>query len=469
MNRKAYILGAGVTGLSAGWRLAESGFRVVVAEKENWIGGQAATFQRGDYRFDLGPHKLFTVMDDVMDTIRELLGSDLLKVPKVGKIYFNGRFVNFPVGPKDIMKVLSPGEMAVCFGSFLAAWVKGRLRGRATSNYEEWVVSHFGRALYQKVVQPCTEKIWGESGTLGVELAQTRIRVQSLAELAKEFIFRIKPQRVVNAPHFFYPRNGIGMLPEAIARRLVELGGEIRKGVVPARVIVRDGAVRGIDWSDGMAETLDEWDVVVSTIPKRDLLDVMTSAPGEEIQEALESLRERSLILLFLLLKKESMSDYSWIFFPEKECIFNRVFEQNKCSPSMVPPGKTLVCAEITCKREDPMWRAQKAHIFDLAVKNLESVGLIGRDEVLDHFEVRLPHAYPIWDIYSRRNVETVLDYIEGFENLYSVGRQGGFIYGGTADSMDMGFRTARHIVARETKEMWRANRSQFHSYVVID
>lgn len=469
MKRRAYILGAGVTGLSTGWKLAQAGFQVTVVEREAWIGGQAATFQRGDYRFDLGPHKLFTLMDDIMESIRDLLGDDLLTRPKVGKIYFQGQFVNFPIGPRDMIGVFSLRETARCLASFLAAYVAGKFSRRNPTTYEEWIISHFGNALYRKVVQPCTEKIWGESATLGLELAQTRIRVQSLAELIKEFLFRIKPGRVVNTPYFYYPRCGIGMLPDRIAQRITQMGGEIHTRLAPVKISVREGQVCGIIWSGGRTDVLTKDDVLISTIPKRDLLSAMDVPPNADIKVAVDALRERSLILLFMMLRKDKMSDYSWIFFPEKEFIFNRVFEQSKCSPSMVPRGKTLICAEITCKLEDSMWRKAEKHLFQTAVNNLESAGLLEKRDIMDHFEVRLAHAYPIWDIHSARNLETVLDFIEGYENLYSVGRQGGFTYGGSADCMDIGFRTARHIIQNREKEEWRANRRQFHSYVVID
>lgn len=469
MKRRAYIFGAGVTGLSVAWKLAEAGFRVTVAEKERWIGGQAATFQRGDCRYDLGPHKIFTIMEDVMATIRDLLGDDLLTVPKVGKIYFKGKFVNFPVGPKDMLRVFSAGEMLRCLSSFLTAHARGALSRREPATYEEWVVHHFGAALYRMVVQPCTEKIWGESGTLGVELARTRIRVQSIAELIKELIFRVKPDRVVNALFFHYPRHGIGMLSDRIALRLTALGGEIRTGLVAVSLGVAGGAVSRITWSDGSSDTLAPNDVVISTIPKHDLIGCMEAAHGRDVRAALDALRERSLILLYLLLRKDSMSDYSWIFFPEKEFIFNRVFEQKKCSPSMVPEGKTLVCAEVTCRLEDPTWRAKEKRLLDVAADNLAAAGLAARADIADSFQVRLPHAYPIWDVYSRSNLQTVMEHIDGYANLYSVGRQGGFTYGGVADCMDIGFQTARFIAAHDTKKGWREVRERFHDYVVID
>lgn len=94
--------------------------------------------------------------------------------------------------------------------------------------------------------------------------------------------------------------------------------------------------------------------------------------------------------------------------------------------------------------------------------------GLRRRRGLTAEYEI-LPHEEHIWDIYCPRNLETVLDFIDGFENLYSIGRQGGFSYGGTADCMDIGFRTAAHIVAARGKAAWRGIRNTFNRYSVID
>lgn len=469
MHRKVIILGAGVTGLSAGWRLAQHGYEVHVVERADHIGGQAWTFRHGEFLLDLGPHKIFTVLDHIMDVIRDLIGDDLLERPKKGRILINGRYVNFPVGPGDMLTALTPWQSARCMASFARTLVRNAFLKRPARNYEEWVINHFGRAIYEMVVKPCTEKIWGESRTLGVELAETRIRVPRLTEMFKELLLGIKPQRVVNAPRFYYPRYGIGMIPQRLCERITALGGRVTCGRWPVGMSAANGRVTSIRWSDGATEALGADDVVISTIPKKELVQLLHVPPDEDTLAALEALRERSLILLYVVVNKPQVSDDNWLFFPETQYIFNRVFEQKNCSPYMGPPDKTVLCLEITCRSDDPTWRATRDQLFAQAVNNLHSARLVEPREIIEHFQVRLPHAYPIWDVYTKGNLDTVMAYFDRFENLYSIGRQGGFIYGGVADCMDMGFVTADFIHSGAPKTMWAQERQKFSHYVVID
>ena len=63
------ILGAGVTGLSAGVRFLDSGCNVCILEKAEQTGGLAKTVVRGDYRLDIGPHHLFSQNEAILKEI----------------------------------------------------------------------------------------------------------------------------------------------------------------------------------------------------------------------------------------------------------------------------------------------------------------------------------------------------------------------------------------------------------------
>jgi len=189
LKRRAIILGAGATGLAAAWRLAQNGFEVKVIEKEDHIGGQARTFKHGDFLLDLGPHKLYSTLDYVMEILHDLLKDDLIEREKKSRIMINGKYINFPVGPKEMITVLTPWQAVRCISSFLNTLIMSGRKSYPVRNYEEWVIKNFGRVMYEMFVRPTTEKIWGECRTLGVELAQTRIRVPNIKEMFKEVIF----------------------------------------------------------------------------------------------------------------------------------------------------------------------------------------------------------------------------------------------------------------------------------------
>ena len=468
-KRRAIVLGAGATGLSAAWRLAQNGFEVKVIEKEDHIGGQAWTFKYGDFLLDLGPHKLYSTLDYVMEIIHDLLKDDLLEQPKKSRILINGKYINFPVGPKEMVTVLTPWQGVRCIADFLLTLILSGRKNYPVHNYEEWVIKHFGRVMYEMFVRPTTEKIWGECRTLGVELAETRIRVPNIKEMFKEVVLGIKPTRAVNAKTFFYPKYGIGMIPDKICEKLKELGGTVSCGMHAVEIETKEGSISSIKWSDGTFDYLGKNDILISTIPKADFIGIMDSVPDDNTYEALKSLKERSIILMYIIVNKPSVTSDNWIFFPEKKIAFNRLFEQKNCSPFTSPKDRTVLCMEVTCHLDDPVWRATTNDLYVRIVENLKSVGLVEPQDILDHFQVKLPHAYPILDIYHKGNLETVMDYFDKFDNLYSIGRQGGSIYGGVPDCIDMGFITADFIVKQRPHNEWKNERNRFTGYVVID
>ena len=466
---KAVVLGAGVTGLAAAWRLAEKGFDVKVAEKDSHIGGQAWTFAHHGFLLDLGPHKIFSNIDYVMEILHDLLKHDLIEREKKSRILVNGKYISFPVNPKEMVTVLRPLQGVKVISSFLVTLLLSGRKNVEVNNYEDWMIKHFGRVMYEMFVRPTTEKIWGESHSLGVELAETRIRVPNIREMFKEVVLRIKPDRLVNARTFFYPKYGIGMIPDKMAEKLKKLGGTIKCGLYPETIKTDNGRISSIKWSDGSFDDIKRDDVVISTIPKLDFINILDRTPDENTINALESLRERSIILVYIIVNRTSVTDDNWIFFPEKEIVFNRLFEQKNCSPYMCPGDRTVLCLEVTCHFDDPVWRQSVSELYDRVTDNLKTVGLVKPEDIVDHFQVKLPHAYPILDVYYKGNLETVMDYFDRFQNLYSIGRQGGSIYGGVPDCMDMGFITADFIIARRPHGEWKAERERFTGYIVID
>ncbi|MBN1299259.1 MAG: NAD(P)-binding protein [Actinobacteria bacterium] len=465
----AIVLGAGATGLAAAWRLAQKGFDVKVVEKEDYVGGQAFTLKHGDFLLDLGPHKLYSTIDYIMEIIHGLLKDDLLEQEKRSKILINGKYINFPIDPKEMVTVLKPWQATRCIVNFLYTLVTSGCKSKEVHNYEEWVINHFGRVMYEMFVRPTTEKIWGECRTLGVELAETRIRVPDIKEIFKEIVLRKKPERIFNAKTFIYPKYGVGMITDKMREKIIELGGTVSCGLHPVRVETDNGKISRIKYSDGSFDNLEGNDVLVSTIPKADLINIMDSSPDDNTANAVESLKERSIILMYIVINKPSITEDNWIFFPEPKIIFNRLFEQKNFSTFTCPGDRTVICMEITCHFDDPVWRASADDLYIKTVKNLQSAGLIKPEDIIENFQLKLPHAYPILDIYYKGNLKTVMEYFDKYENLYSIGRQGGSIYGGVPDCMDMGFITADFIISKKHHSHWKAEREKFNGYFVVD
>lgn len=473
-NGRAIIVGAGVTGLTVGWQLAYAGMDVLLLEAMDHLGGMAGTFKHGDFLLDMGPHKFFSVMENRMQTARELMGEEFLIVPKRSRIRLSGHFLNYPIGLLDIMKNLDP-LIAVTGGvSYLLQLMRNVFNRRPDISYEDWLIRRFGPKLYQLIFAEYARKIWGEPRTLARELAETRVAVPGLLPLLWHMLFARNKGRTIHAETFNYPRFGSGQFCDRLAELLVEYGGVIRcdASVTRLGMAAKSQRVGSIQLEAGEPISVHPEDVVVTTVPVSFLSRIIDPAPPTAVTEAASQLKTRPLVLLYLILNRPSVSKDNWLFFPEAKYIFNRVFEQKNFSPFMCPEDKTVLCLEIVASDMD-LWRASETDLFERAITGLEETGLVHRSQVIEYFSRRLKWAYPVYDLDYRRNTETVLQYLDSMPNLYSVGRQGGFNYVGQIDCLDIGILTAEHILhhrqAQDAAVHWADVRQRFANYIVLD
>src|SRR5687768_3346966 len=140
------VLGAGPAGLTAAHVLARNGRRGFVAEAEGSVGGIAKTIEFEGYRFDLGGHRFYTKLKPVERLWRETLDGDFLLRRRLSRIYYRGRFFNYPLRAEDVFRRMGLWESMRCALSYLRS--KTRLRRPEPRTFEEWVVSRFGRRIY---------------------------------------------------------------------------------------------------------------------------------------------------------------------------------------------------------------------------------------------------------------------------------------------------------------------------------
>src|SRR5215207_4309843 len=157
-DKPTVILGGGPAGLTAGYLLAKKGLPVVVLEAEDQVGGIAKTAVRDGYRFDLGGHRFFTKVKEVDDLWHEIMREEFLKRPRMSRIYWNKKFLDYPLRGPDVIKKLGPVELTRAFLSYL--WAQIKPKGREDT-FEQWVSNRFGKRLFNLFFKSYTEKVWG--------------------------------------------------------------------------------------------------------------------------------------------------------------------------------------------------------------------------------------------------------------------------------------------------------------------
>ncbi|UZQ54636.1 FAD-dependent oxidoreductase [Trichothermofontia sichuanensis B231] len=182
------VFGGGIAGLTIARELLKQGCHVTVVEKGATVGGLARTFERDGFRFDIGGHRFHSNNPSVVQWLKDLLGADLLTVPRFSHIYLNQQFVDYPIQFPGALTIFSPLKAIQMVSSYLMA--KLTERQRRDVSFEDWVIKRYGRALYEVFFQPYTEKVWGIPGDrLSAAWASQRIGIPSMWRAVRHAIF----------------------------------------------------------------------------------------------------------------------------------------------------------------------------------------------------------------------------------------------------------------------------------------
>ena len=461
-DKKVVILGAGVAGLSAAWRLSENGVAVEVIEAAPELGGLAASIRKDGFVFDYGIHGWFASREgneEVLENIKKISGLEWLPVRKKTHIYLKGKYLKYPLGLKGMFLELSRLKGILCLWDFLKAHLLLRL-GFSTirdASFKGWIINRFGRRLYNIYFGPYAQKFWGvdpanlSSGQLSRRVVAISVRGTMLNNLFRNlFPSLARAKEYSQQPEiFFCSRGGSCEVIEVIAKRIRESGGKIHLNSRPARLSLKGDLINEviIDNSSGLRRIC--VDSAISTIPINELMGIISPRPREGIQKDADGLRYRSVIFLFLLLNKCSITNSQWIYYPDSRFLFSRMSEFRNISKSFAPHGKTGICLEIACFKNDNIWKSPNDELYRQCLDGLESLRLVRGEEVDSYFVRRIVHAYPLEEITTTDKTKRIFGYLKEIKNIYCSGRQGLFGYMNMDECVSESFRVADKILGK--------------------
>ncbi len=153
---------------------------------------------------------------------------------------------------------------------------------------------------------------------------------------------------------------------------------------------------------------------------------------------------------------RDRITDNTWIYFPEKEIPFGRIHEPVNWSPLVAPQGKTHLVLEYFCFKGDKLWGLSDDQFVSMSLDYLEKLDLMHKNEVIDSCVVRVPNAYPLFELDYRKYYIKILKYLENFKNLHITGRAGLFKYYNMDHAMESGINVAEDILRRQLSERKR-------------
>ena len=453
-GRPYVVIGGGPAGLSAGYLLAKEGKKVIVFEAEDQVGGIAKTVVDPEgFRFDLGGHRFFTKSKEVNDLWLEIMGDEFLMRPRMSRIFWRGKYLDYPLSGMDVVRKLGPWELTLCGLSYLRASLK---RKGDEENLEQWVTNRFGWRLYSHFFKGYTEKVWGVSTTeLRAEWAAQRIKGLSFWSAAKAAFFGNKGEIKSLIDKFQYPRYGPGQMWEMMTERIEELGGEVRLETPVTKIEMDGERVVAVHAGGERIEPA----YTISSLPLRATVGIAEPAPPKAVIEAAQGLRYRDFLTVSLVLDGKDLFPDNWIYIHEDGVEVGRIQNFRSWSPWMVPdPDAACVGMEYFCFKGDHLWNMADEDLVALASEELEKLGLARREQVRRGYVVRVPLAYPMYDETYAERVASIRSWLDPLQGFQQVGRNGLHRYNNSDHSMLSAMRAVDNALHATGHDIWSVN-----------
>ncbi|MBR1459325.1 MAG: NAD(P)/FAD-dependent oxidoreductase [Oscillospiraceae bacterium] len=510
--KKVIIIGAGPAGLTAGYELlkkAPDEYSVTIYEESAAIGGISRTVNHNGNRMDIGGHRFFSKDKEVMNWWQEMMprqgkpsfddirlgreknlaedGPDpeqtdrvMLVRNRVSRIYYKHKFFDYPVSLKwDTIKNMGfATTMEAGFSYLGSAVVK-----KEESSLENFYINRFGKKLYSMFFEGYTEKLWGRHPSeISADWGAQRVKGLSILAVIKDMFTKvtgISDGKVETSliEEFYYPKYGPGQLWETTAKEFEALGGRI---VMNAKVtkINTNGtdAVKSITVEQDGSTSEVSGDIFFSSMPVKDLVAGMNDVPENEARIA-AGLPYRDFVTVGLLMNRLELKNETkirtlgnivpdcWIYVQDTGVKMGRIQIFNNWSPYMVkhPDKRVWVGLEYFCAEGDKFWNLTEDQTIRFAIAELKKMGVINEDtKIYDGHRERVKKAYPAYfDTYDE--IDTLIEYLNRFGNLWCVGRNGQHRYNNMDHSMATSFEAVKNILAGTTDKtnVWNVNTEQ--------
>ncbi|MBR2907947.1 MAG: NAD(P)/FAD-dependent oxidoreductase [Clostridia bacterium] len=508
-KKTAVIIGAGPAGLTAAYELLEKSteYEVIVLEESECMGGISRTVNHNGNRMDMGGHRFFSKVPEVNAWWEKMMpaqgapskddilleravktaenGPDpeiedrvMLTRRRVSRIYFKQKFFDYPVTLKmETLKNMGLGTTIVVGFSYL----KSCVFKRKEKSLEDFYINRFGKKLYSMFFENYTENLWGRHPSeIAPDWGSQRVKGLSIGAILKDIfgkIFGRRKNRKVETSlieEFSYPKLGPGQLWEVTAEEIRKMGGAIRTGCAVTGVHKNEsGVIDGVLYTENGEKKTQDADLVISSMPLRDLVVGMNDVP-EEVHSVAAGLPYRDYMTLGVLvpklnlINKTKMTTVSnivpdcWVYVHDRTVKMGRFQIYNNWSPYLVKDLEHSVWLglEYFCNEGDEMWQMTEEEFARLGAEEMVKLGLIDSvDVVLDTHMERVKKAYPAYfDTYDR--IDEVIDYLNTIPNLYCVGRNGQHRYNNLDHSMCTSFEAVRAILSgsSDRSAIWNVN-----------
>ncbi len=454
---KIIILGAGPAGLTAGYEAVNKNIKPVVFEKLDDVGGISKTIDYKNFLFDIGGHRFFTKYEEVQKIWEDIMGPDFIKRPRLSRIYYKNKFYYYPLKPLNALGNLGILTSSHVILSYLYSQVNPY---KNVTNLEEWVSNKFGKKLFQIFFKTYTEKVWGTScQEIQADWAAQRIKGLSLIKAVMNSFGLFKKGKLTTLiDEFKYPRKGPGQMWNRAKKIINEKGGEVSLHSKAVQINRSGNEIKSVIIEKKGTKQEISGNHFISSLPLRNLIHAINPPPPDKVIKAANQLKYRDFFTVGLIINKKEIFPDNWIYIHSPDVKVGRIQNFKNWSPEMVPDQDvTTLGLEYFCFDTDEIWNEKDSLLIEMAKKEIEKLNFASRELVKDGTVIRSPKTYPIYDKNYKQNVNIIKNYLSGFKNLQTIGRNGLHRYNNQDHSMLSALYAIRNVLG-EKHSVWDIN-----------
>lgn len=447
-QQRIVIIGAGPTGLAAGYRLQELGYRNFrILEARDRVGGLASSeTSRNGFTYDIGGHVLFShyaYFDRLFDT---LMGDEYQELVREAWVWMCGRFLPYPF--QNNIRHL-PKEMVLeCLLGLIEAQ-REPLDLARIENFEQLIHKQFGAGIARYFMMPYNFKVWAHPpSAMNREWIGERVSTPPIARVLGNVVLDRDDAGWGPNNTFKYPRHGgTGGLFE---RMVPYVRDQLR---LRAETVAVDPEARTVTLADG---TREPYDVLLSTMPLDRLIAMMGDAAPDAVQAQARRLRHSGSFVVGVGVDRPAGTSKCWMYFPESDCPFYRVTYLSNYSPEVVPDHRRQhsLLAEISHSEFKPECRDT---IVEQTIEGMLATRLLDESDlsrIVDTHLIERDYTYPTPSLERDAALRTIHPWLHE-RQLFSRGRFGAWRYevGNMDHSVAQGVEWVNRVVLGEVEE----------------
>ena len=509
--KTAIIIGAGPAGLTAAYELlTKTDIVPIIIEADNQTGGLSKTIDYHGNKIDIGGHRFFSKSKRVIAWWLQFLPLETAFSSQTVRIQYHNRQTEYhsSQAPTDGEKVMlvRKRKSRVFFRKKLfdyplqlnfrtlrklgliktiqvgCSYLYAKLfPKKPEQNLEDFFVNRFGKNLYKTFFEDYTEKVWGvPCDKLPASWGQQRVRNLNVGKLIMHSVKSIftrntridqKGTDTSLIEQFLYPKFGPGQMWETVAEEILKRRGTILLNTKVTGIYGdTNQKLASVETTDVVTgkKTIITGDYFFSAMPVKELIENSRNLQiPDDAREIASSLEYRDFLIVGILTAQLSIKEKNgepitdnWIYIQDKNIKAGRLQFFHNWSPFMIAqPGQQWIGVEYFCNESDALWKLSDKEIVALAIREMESIGVLQNNAVKDTVVIKVKKAYPSY-YGSYKDFNKVQDFLNTIVNLFPVGRNGMHRYNNSDHSMLTAMAAVENIITgREDKSnIWEIN-----------